>query len=84
MHDSIITGIVSDWISADAQGNSLKYPWQASSDGVEWTPSYLSGYNADTFSFIVNTNRATKMYKCVITDAAGNTVETDVVSVTIR
>ena len=67
-----------------AQGDGLKYQWYASSDGgVTWTISYLGGYNTDTFSFIVNTARAAKLYKCVITDAGGNTVETNSVSVTI-
>ena len=66
----------------DAQGDSLKYQWY-SFDGVEWKMSYLPGYNTDTFSFKVSATRAAKVYKCVITDAAGNTVETDVVSVTI-
>ena len=66
----------------DAQGDSLKYQWY-SFDGVEWKMSYLPGYNTDTFSFEVNASRASKSYKCIITDAAGNTVETDVVSVTI-
>ena len=67
-----------------AQGDTLKYQWYSSSDGESWSASYLAGYNTDTFSFIVNTNRATKIYKCVITDVVGNTVETDAVSVTIR
>ena len=65
-----------------AQGDGLKYQWY-SFDGVEWKMSYLPGYNTDTFSFEVNATRAAKVYKCVITDVAGNTIETDVVSVTI-
>ena len=68
----------------NAQGDTLKYQWYGSTDGVEWTPSYLGGYNTDTFSFTVNATRAAKVYKCVITDAAGNTVESDAVSVTIK
>jgi len=67
-----------------AQGDSLKYQWYASSDGGEsWTASYLTGYNTAEFSFAVNATRAAKLYKCVITDAGGNTVETNYVSVTI-
>ena len=68
----------------DAQGDTLKYQWYGSTDGVNWEKSYLSGYNTDTFSFAVNATRAAKVYKCVITDVAGNTVETDIVSVTIN
>ena len=71
--------------TVEAQGDSLKYQWYASSDGgATWTPSYLTGYNTSEFSFAVNENRAAKLYKCIITDAAGNTVETDVVKVTIE
>ena len=67
-----------------AQGDNLKYQWYASSDGGEtWTLSYMDGFNTDTFSFTVNSARAAKVYKCVITDIGGNTVETDAVSVTI-
>ena len=43
----------------------------------------MTGYNTDTFSFTVNATRAARLYKCIITDAGGNTVETDAVSVTI-
>ena len=66
-----------------AQGDSLKYQWYASADGVSWTMTYLTGYNTDTLSFAVNASRAAKIYRCVVTDAAGNTVTSDIVSVTI-
>ena len=68
-----------------AQGDSLKYRWYASADGGEtWTMSYLDGCDTAEFSFVVNASRAAKVYKCVITDVAGNTVQTDVVSVTVE
>ena len=66
--------------TVEARGDGLTYQWQVSTDGENWTPSFLGGYNTKTFSFEVDANRAGKVYKCVITDAAGNTVETDVVS----
>jgi len=70
--------------TVEAQGDTLKYQWYASSDGgTTWTPSYLGGYNTAEFSFVVNATRAAKLYKCVITDIGGNTVETNYVSVTI-
>ena len=70
--------------TVEAQGDTLKYQWESSSDGgATWTPSYLGGYNTDTFSFTVNTARAAKQYRCVVTDVAGNTVTTNAVSVTI-
>ena len=70
--------------TVEAQGDTLKYQWYSSADGgATWTASYLTGYNTDTFSFAVNASRAARLYKCVITDVGGNTVETDYVAVTI-
>ena len=70
--------------TVEAQGDTLAYQWYASSDnGETWTMSYLTGYNTNEFSFAVNAARAAKLYKCVITDVAGNTVETDTVFVEI-
>ena len=79
------TGAVGETVAFNvkAQGDGLKYQWYNSGDGKIWTVSYLGGYSTDTLSFVVNTTRAAKMYKCVITDAAGNKVESDPVSVTI-
>ena len=70
--------------TVEAQGDGLKYQWYGSTDGETWTATYLGGYNTETLSFTVNVTRAMKIYKCVITDVAGNTVETDSVSVAIK
>ena len=69
--------------TVNAQGDTLKYQWYASADGETWTLTYLTGYNTNELSFAVNATRAAKMYKCIITDVAGNTVETNAVKVTI-
>ena len=69
--------------TVEAQGDGLKYLWYASTDGETWTNTYLAGYNTNELSFEVNASRAAKMYKCVITDVVGNTVETNAVKVTI-
>ena len=65
------------------QGDELKYQWYASADGEQWDMSYLPGYNTSELSFEATASRAAKMYKCIITDAAGNTVATNAVKVTI-
>ena len=65
------------------QGDGLKYQWYASADGEQWDMSYLPGYNTSELSFEATASRAAKMYKCIITDAAGNTVATNAVKVTI-
>lgn len=68
----------------EAQGDNLKYQWYASADGgATWTITYLDGSTTDTLSFAVTAARAAKLYKCVVTDIGGNTVETNAVSVTI-
>ena len=79
------TGAVGETVAFNvkAQGEGLKYQWYTCGDGKTWTMCYLGGYSTDTLSFVVNTTRAAKMYKCIITDVAGNKVETDPVSVTI-
>ena len=66
-----------------AQGDALQYRWYCSSDGSSWTYTYLGGYNTPSLSFSVTAARAAKLYKCVITDAGGNTAESTPVSVTI-
>ncbi len=69
--------------AVEAQGDSLNYRWYSSSDGSNWDYTFLTGYNTERLSFTVTTARAAKLYKCIITDAGGNTVETNAVSVTI-
>ena len=70
--------------SVVARGENLKYRWYYSADGGEtWKETWLDGYNTDTLSFAVDVGRAAKLYKCVITDRDGETLETDAVSVTI-
>ena len=68
--------------AVEAEGAGLKYQWYASADGGEtWAVTWLGGSDTDTLSFKVNETRAAKLYKCVITDAGNNTVETKAVSV---
>ena len=70
--------------TVEARGENLKYRWYYSTDGGEtWTETWLTGYNTVTLSFLVIASRAEKIYKCVITDRYGNTLETNFVSVTI-
>ena len=69
--------------TVEAEGENLKYRWYRSNDGGEtWVETWLSGYNTNELSFVVNAARAATPYKCVITSGS-TTVETDPVSVTI-
>jgi hypothetical protein len=71
--------------TVEAQGDSLRYQWYVSSDnGATWSKTWLGGYNTDTLSFVVIASRAAKSYKCVITDACGNTVTTQVVTIQVN
>jgi hypothetical protein len=63
----------------------VKYQWYVSADnGATWSKTYLGGSTTDTLSFTVNTARAAKVYKCVITDASGNTVTSEVVAILVN
>jgi hypothetical protein len=68
----------------NATGDNLTHRWQVSTDGGEtWTETWLTGYNTECLYFTLNALRASKLYKCVITDRYGDVVETNVVSATI-
>ena len=69
--------------TVEAEGENLKYRWYRSSDRETWTETWLTGYNTNELSFVVNASRAGYAYKCVITSGT-NTVETDAVSVVIK
>ena len=68
-----------------AQGDGLKYQWYVSYDqGANWEKTYLGGSETNELSFEVNEGRATRVFKCVITDVAGNTVETNTVKINLQ
>ena len=69
--------------TVEATGENLKYRWYRSSDREIWTETWLTGYNTNELSFVVNATRAGYAYKCVITSGT-NTVETEAVSVVIK
>ena len=70
------------YFTVEAEGENLKYRWYRSSDRETWTETWLTGYNTNELSFVVNATRAGYAYKCVITSGT-NTVETNAVSVVI-
>lgn len=55
-----------------AQGEDLKYQWQAYTNG-SWKNSSLPGYKTSTLSVDVTNSRNGYKFRCVITDASGNT-----------
>ena len=59
----------------EAQGEGLKYQWQtSSSNGARWGNTSLAGNKTATLSFTAPANYDGRLYRCIITDANGNTV----------
>ncbi len=62
----------------------VTYQWMYSNNGgTSWVQSGMTGSNTDTLSVKMLAFRMGQMYKCVITDAAGDRVETVPVSMTV-
>ena len=58
------------------------YQWQFSSDGGNtWSKLYWDGATTDTMTFTANETRMANLYRCMLTDADGNEVYTNVVRV---
>ena len=70
-------------LSIAATGTGLKYQWQASKDGTNWSNSGATGCNTATMTF--NAGAAHNGYKfhCVVTDANGKTVTSNAATVTV-
>lgn len=61
-----------------AQGTGLTYQWQtSSSNGAKWGNTSLAGNKTATLSFTAPANYDGRLYRCIITDANGNTVTSD-------
>ena len=65
-------------ISLEAQGEGLKYQWYIKNKGSESFSK--SSIKTDTYTTIMNATRADREIYCVITDALGNTVTSDIVT----
>lgn len=55
------------------------YQWYYSKDGKTWRKSTLEGAQTDTISLKVAKLYLDNKYKCIVSDAEGNTLESDVV-----
>ena len=62
--------------SIEATG-AVSYQWQNSLDGAAWSKSSLSGYNTNTITIPVKESRYNYLWRCVVTDASGNTLESE-------
>ena len=70
-----------------AEGEGLTYKWQYKNAGEEtWRNTSLSGYNTATLNVsnaVVGATHNGRQYKCIITDANGNSIETEPATLTV-
>ena len=69
-----------------ATGNDLTYRWQYSKNGTSWTNvgTSINGYNAATMSFSAAAKYTGYKYRCVVTDGAGNKINSDAATLTVK
>ena len=66
-----------------AEGEGLTYQWQLKK-GSSWANQSSGGANTPTFSVKAKESRNGKVYRCLITDANGEQLATNAVTLTIR
>lgn len=72
-------------IFVKATGEGLKYRWELSKDGGKtWSASTVDGYNSSTITFVTTAGYEGRMYRCVVTDAKGNSVTSKEALITIE
>ncbi len=68
-----------------AAGEGLTYQWMYSNNGgASWSKSTASGSNTATLSIEAKAFRNGQMYKCVVSDANGNAVESTAAAIVIE
>ncbi len=68
-----------------AQGEGLTYQWQvSSSNGERWGNTSLAGAKTQTLQLVAPATYNGRLYRCVITDAKGNTVTTNAAKLTVQ
>ena len=65
-----------------AQGDELTYQWQVYKNGV-WKNTSLAGNKTDTLEVEVLASRDGMQFRCVVTDANGNSETTDTVTINV-
>ena len=89
----VITKQPEDWygvvgakvlFSVEATGEGLTYQWEWRSNSTKpWEASSLSGNKTNTITIDAIATRNGYQYRCLITDANGNTLRTDEVTLTL-
>ena len=82
--DSAVGNVVSFMV--EAQGDGLTYQWQLSNDGgTTWGNTSVNGNTTKFISFAIpDANYSGRMFRCVITDANGNTLASNPAKLTLN
>ena len=75
--DAMVAENATASFTVKASGTGLSYQWQFSTDGKTWSNTKMSGYNTATLQVQALSYRNNYYYRCVITDAQGNSVTTN-------
>ena len=67
--------------TVEATGDDLTYQWQNSKNQTTWSNTGLTGYATSTLKVPVTEARYPYYWRCVITDANGDTLNTNVVQI---
>ena len=71
--------------ASSSTGLELSYQWQASTDaGKTWKNSKLSGNKTSTLTIEATTARNGYQFRCIVSDAAGNSVTSDAATLTVE
>ena len=80
--DAEVTSGESVTFTVAANGYSLSYKWQSSSDGTTW--SDVSGATSATYTFTTASADYGNYYHCVVTDGDSNTATSNAASLTVN
>lgn len=81
-----MAGIVNEEVhfSVTAVGDGLSYQWQISSDDGEiWRNTEFKGAKTDTLYVEIKNYRVGNLYRCIITDSAGNSLTSEEVRLSL-
>ena len=86
---SDVTGAIGEMavFTVTATGTGLSYRWQVSkNNGGSWTDlsSGISGYHSATMQFAIAEKYNGFLYRCIVTDASGNSVTSNAAKVSVK
>ena len=61
-------------LNIEASGENLSYQWQWSTDGKKWNNCTGTGYDTDTFSFVMQKKYDGRRYRCTVSSGEAKVV----------